>query len=747
MRKSIKSFLIFVFVCFGVFALASCEMPQNPNKDKEEHQHEYVEGKCECGAIDPNEQVHVHKFVEGVCSCGKVDPNYQEHTHEFVNGKCECGESDPDYVPTDDIRDGYNVISIAEAIEIANASGSEKSEEYYIYGKITNISSFLYGSMTIEDETGSIYVYGVYSKDGSIRFDALEEMPAVGDEIVIKGALKTYNGTPEVDRAYLQELKHNEVEIDDTDYVEYKINEVRELEVGTKVKVTGVVAQITYAFGFNPNGIYLVDETGSIYVYGMEVAGVVEIGNEVTLIGSKTYYILEDEKPGAAKFGYKGCCQIEKATVVENDKGNHEFDKSWISESTVKDIVETKVTENITTNIYKVTALIKKVIGTGFTNYYINDLDGYTGSYVYTACSGDDFSWLDEFDGKFCTVYLSPINCKSSSTSCFFRFIPVLVIDEGYELQDADAPSYALKYHVFDQFLSQYEADPETLLISSVSNELHGLDNITIDYKSSDEAIVDFEETTEGIVFHTKEPGFATITVTATYKGYSKSEEIQIEVKEPVEYQTITVKEAIESEDGTQVIVKGVVLSSLVNQDGFYLIDETGVIAVTSTKEQVALLSVGDEVVIEGTKSHKIKEGYTGKGQINIYNSNILVNYYGNHSYSTDLFDTTKDLKYLYGLNVNEDHSTEVYVVEGIIEVVEQTHYSSIKLKSLDGSVSIILYSSSANQYGFLKPYNGQQVTVELAPCNWNSKTYYAGCVISVIVDGVKVMNELNFNE
>ena len=174
MRKSIKSFLIFVFVCFGVFALASCEMPQNPNKDKEEHQHEYVEGKCECGAIDPNEQVHVHKFVEGVCSCGKVDPNYQEHTHEFVNGKCECGESDPDYVPTDDIRDGYNVISIAEAIEIANASGSEKSEEYYIYGKITNISSFLYGSMTIEDETGSIYVYGVYSKDGSIRFDALE---------------------------------------------------------------------------------------------------------------------------------------------------------------------------------------------------------------------------------------------------------------------------------------------------------------------------------------------------------------------------------------------------------------------------------------------------------------------------------------------------------------------------------------------------------------------------------------------
>ena len=62
--------------------LFGCSLPENPNKDIEEHVHEYVLGKCLCGAIDPNEQIHIHKFVDGVCDCGKIDPNYQEPGEE-----------------------------------------------------------------------------------------------------------------------------------------------------------------------------------------------------------------------------------------------------------------------------------------------------------------------------------------------------------------------------------------------------------------------------------------------------------------------------------------------------------------------------------------------------------------------------------------------------------------------------------------------------------------------------------------
>ncbi len=65
------------------------------------HVHNFVEGTCECGETDPNYvPPHVHNFVEGTCECGEKDPNYVEpHVHEFIEGKCECGESDPNYTP------------------------------------------------------------------------------------------------------------------------------------------------------------------------------------------------------------------------------------------------------------------------------------------------------------------------------------------------------------------------------------------------------------------------------------------------------------------------------------------------------------------------------------------------------------------------------------------------------------------------------------------------------------------------
>ena len=71
---------------------------------------------------------------------------------------------------------------------------------------------------------------------------------------------------------------------------------------------------------------------------------------------------------------------------------------------------------------------------------------------------------------------------------------------------------------------------------------------------------------------------------------------------------------------------------------------------------------------------------------------------------------------------------------------------TSLKLLTSDGK-EVSLYCSSANQYEWLKAYNGQTVTLELAACNWNSKSYYAGCAIAVVnEDGTKVYNELNFD-
>ena len=657
-------------------------------------------------------------------------------------------EEEPE-VPETSIKDDFDCITIAEAIELALAAGETgTADKYYVYGTIKEVSNSVYGEMTITDGTDELYIYGVYSSDGNTRYDAMTDKPVAGDEIVLQGMLKTFNDSPEMDRGYLQAFKHIEQDIDESEYVEMSIKDARDAEKGALVKVSGVVSQITYAFGQVPNGFFLVDNTSSIYVYGSEISGIVSEGNTITLIGEKTYYVLDSEKSNAEKFGYEGCCQIHNATLIENDKKVTEYDKSWIEETTMKDILDNPVTENITTKIYKVNALIKKVPGTGFTNYYINDIDGVTGTYTYTACNGSDFAWLDEFDGKICTVYVTVINAKSTATGCIWRVVPIEVINEGYVFDLEEAPEYALKYHVAEQFQSEYTANPALELITKVDNELIGVNGVEITYTSSDTNVVYFEKVEDKVIFNTKDSGTATIIVTATYNGKSASSEIEVTVSKPLTYDSITVLEAINTPDDTEVIVKGVIMSSLVNQNGFYLNDGTGVIAVVlSNAADLDTLNIGNEVIIKGTKDHKIKDGYTGKGQINIYNAEVLVNNYGEHAYDKSTFITGETVEFMYGLNVNEDHSTEVYVVEAIVKFNKTAYYTSVSVTSLDGSVSLNLYSSSSSQYSFLEEFADKVVTLEIAACNWNSKTYYAACVVSATFEGKTVVNSLNFNK
>ena len=519
------------------------------------------------------------------------------------------------------------------------------------------------------------------------------------------------------------------------------IAEARDAEAGTEVTVKGVVASITYAYGMNPDGVILVDDTASIYVYGKALASQVAVGNTVTLTATKAYYILESEQSNAAKFGYTGCNQLDNATVVELDTSVSQFSKSWIEETTVKEIMETSPSEDITTLIYKVTALVKKAEGTGFTNYYIDDLDGETGSYVYTKCSGSDFAWLDAYDGKICTVYLTALNAKSSASGCIWRFQPVEVKNEGFDVSTVNFAENAVKYYAVDQFLPEYTGDPAMELLTSVSNELLGYTDAKLSYVSSDPAVISIEEN----VMHCLKTGTAVITVTAEHNGVTYSEDVTITVDIfDVDAEYPTVAEAVAADLDATVTVKGVVGPSLVNKTGFYLIDDTGVIAVLVDDDTLATLEIGYEVVLEGTREYHSKSG-SSRGNSCLNNTKVLYNGYGSHAYSTASFDGELTLAEFAALSVDTDHTTDVYIVTATVEVVETAYYTSIKL--VDGETSINLYSSSANQYSWLKEYAGQEITMELAPCNWSSKSVYPACVLAVLhEDGTKTVNSLNFN-
>ena len=635
-------------------------------------------------------------------------------------------------------------ITIAEAI--ANAGLVTLNDRFYITATIKTVTKPEFGAMVLVDAEGNeLSVYNSKNADGTVGYADMEDKPVKGDVVTVYANLKLFNGNPEIDSAWIISFTHTEIDV--SNYTAMTVAEAREAAKDTNIKLTGVVAAITYANGYVPAGFYLVDNTNSIYVYDRDAAGQVSVGNTVTVVGSKDYWILETETNNANKFGYEGCVQLANAQIVENDNGKSGFDKSWITESTVKEIMDTPVSENITTTIFKVTALVKRVDGNGFINYYIDDIDGVTGSYVYTQCNGGDFSWLDEFDGKFCTVYLSAINAKSSSSGCVWRFLPIEVIDEGYTFNLDDAAKYAVKYHGLPQFLASYTGDPAIVLETLVSSELLGFEGATLTYTTSDDNVVYFSEDNGVLTFHGKDAGTATITVTATHGDNTYSETMEITIKENVVIDSITVADAIATPFDTDVVVKGIVGPSLVNRDGFYLFGEDGsMIAVLITKDQFEGLAIGHEIVVSGMRERFIKDDtYTTYGQDAIVNGQILANYYGNHEYSTEKFITDKTLADIKALSVEESHSTEVYVVKATVEVVETAYYTNLKI--VYNGVELQLYCSGAAQYSWLKAYAGQEITMEIAPCNWNDKKdNYRGCVLAVVLeDGSKIYNTLNF--
>lgn len=645
-----------------------------------------------------------------------------------------------------------NLVTVAQALEIAEAlsEGEVTEERYMLNVTIKNVSNPTYGEMTVFDETGEIYVYGSYSADGETRYSELSDKPVKGDRITITALIQNYKGTPELKSVWIQSVDHVTVDVDESDYTELTVAQAREAADGTLVKVSGVVAAITYANGKIPSGFYLIDNTNCIYVYDDQIAPQVSVGNTVTVLASKTHWILDDETANAEKFGYNGCNQLESAILTANDKGSSDFDTSWITSSSVKELLETPVTEDIATTVFKVNALIKKVEGQGFVNYYIDDLDGTTGSYVYTQCNGSDFAWLDEFDnGKVHTVYLSAINAKSTSTDCFWRLFPVKVVDENFDPSTVDAAKFAVDYFGVEQFAEIYSADPALELVTSVSVEALEVSGATISYKSSDTDVVYFETADGKTVMHTKNDGSATITLIGSYNGKTYEKELSVEVKAAEAVDSITVAEAIAAEVDEQITVRGIVGPSLVNQDGgFYLIDETGVIAVKlGNAEDIDGLSIGDEIIVSGKRDAYKKQG-SYPGQTCITSATVEVNLYGKHDYSTATFtESTFDEMYKLAQDTTVDQTTKVFVVEVKITKVVSQYFTNYYIGNADDSETILLYAKNGGQYSWLDDYVDKTVKIEVALCNWNAKAYKA-CVLAVYQDdGTKICNTLNFGD
>lgn len=634
-------------------------------------------------------------------------------------------------VPTEPTEPELKQMTIAQLLAMNLADGQVTEEFFLVSATVDSVTNAQYGAMIISDETGSISVYNSKAEDEKTDYIDMADKPYKGDTVTLKCNVQNYGGTMEIKQAYILEFAHAQITVDPAEYTEMSIADARNTEVGTKVMVSGVVAQMVYGGkADSPCGLILADGTASIYVYDGDLAARCVVGNTVTIAAEKTYWIQEKELAAAQDNGYKGCNQLVDVKLINLDNSVTDFDASWVVETTIKEIMETPVDNDITTLMYKVTALIKRDASYGnWVNYYIDDLDGVTGSYCYTQCDGADYAWLDAYDGKICTIYMMALNAKCAADGCTWRFLPVAVISDEFDPASVNVPAYIVNYVGLKQFELSYTGDPAKKLETSVSSDLLGFTGASLRYESSDPSVISVADG----VLNCLKSGTATITVIGEYNGetYSDTVTINVDIPQPdVEYPTVA--DVIATAVGETVTVKGIVGPSVVNKTGFYLIDGTGVIAVLTTEDVMETLTIGQEVVLEGKRDRfydSSKNGGTHAGQTCITGATVVVNNYGEHAYDTSTFVTDKTITDLYNLEASVDYSTTVFIVTATVSK-GAGQWATFGLT--DGINTLTLYSGSTAQYSWLEQFIGQEVTIQVAPCNWNNKSYWRGCVLAV---------------
>ena len=191
---------------------------------------------------------------------------------------------------------------------VAEVIAAEVSDDvwYELTGTITDVQNTEYGNIVIEDETGSILVYGLTKEwnggnnDKSYSEIGLRE----GDIVTLGGTRDEYNGEPQVGGTafYISHVQGEAPEILASTIEDFLAAE----ESGQWYQLTGRITNLEDS----PYGNFdLVDETGTVYVYGLKVTA--DAGNQtfsetglqegdyVTLIGKRDSYNGEPQVGGA----------------------------------------------------------------------------------------------------------------------------------------------------------------------------------------------------------------------------------------------------------------------------------------------------------------------------------------------------------------------------------------------------------------------------------------------------------------
>ena len=187
---------------------------------------------CACGdsyenALELGEHDYDHVVTAPTCTvagytthtCAFCDDTYTDGETEALGHADENGDYKCDRCSTKMLPADGTALTVEQALVIAQLGGSSyTTQKYYITGIITSVPDATWGNFYLTDANGDeMLIYGLYSFDGSVRYDAMTSKPVKGDEITVYTVLGTYNGTPQGKNAWIDEfISHEHVWSDAT---------------------------------------------------------------------------------------------------------------------------------------------------------------------------------------------------------------------------------------------------------------------------------------------------------------------------------------------------------------------------------------------------------------------------------------------------------------------------------------------------------------------------------------------------
>ena len=199
-----------------------------------------------------------------------------------------------------------STLSVKDAINLALSKEHNiyTTGKYYVTGKITEIYNTQYGNMKITDDAGNILtIYGTYSADGALRFDAMSSQPKVGDTVTIYGIVGQYNGTPQIKNGWITE--HTPAGSTPEVPEQPEQPEVPEQpETPAFGLITAPVAGTAYKFGMIHDGVsttdvyYINGKMASTYYFGTvtDPAAALDVYLEETTGGYYMYTMIDGVK-------------------------------------------------------------------------------------------------------------------------------------------------------------------------------------------------------------------------------------------------------------------------------------------------------------------------------------------------------------------------------------------------------------------------------------------------------------------